>query len=129
MTIDLMSGKPADAYCATCPTRAALDRLATKWTVLIIDALNAGPMRYRALYRRIDGVSQKMLTQTLRSLERDGLISRTVTPTSPLQVEYALLPLGRSLAVPIGAIRRWAETHINEINANRAANTPFMSAR
>lgn len=114
------SGRPADAFSATCPTRAALDRIASKWTVLIVDALGVGPLRYRALHRRIDGVSQKMLTQTLRELERDGLISRTVFPTVPPQVEYALTPLGRSLSGPIGAVREWAEQHINDVLAARA---------
>lgn len=115
------SGLPADAYCAACPTRAALDRLASKWTILIVDALDDGPLRYRALHRRIDGVSQKMLTQTLRSLEEDGLVLRTVFPTKPPQVEYALTTLGRSLSGPIRAIREWAENHINEVLAARQA--------
>lgn len=114
------SGLPADAFSAACPTRAALDRIASKWTVLIIDALSVEPLRYRALHRRIEGVSQKMLTQTLRELEGDGLVSRTVFPTVPPQVEYALTPLGRSLSGPIGAVREWAEQNINEVLASRS---------
>ena len=109
------TGLPADAYCAICPTREALDRIASKWTVLIVDCLTPGPMRYGALHRRIEGVSQKMLTQTLRELEQDGLVSRTVFPTTPPQVQYALTPLGKSLSQPISAVRRWAEAHINDI--------------
>jgi DNA-binding HxlR family transcriptional regulator len=116
------SGLKADAFCAVCPTRAVLDRLASKWTVLIVDALNQEPLRYGALHRRIEGVSQKMLTQTLRDLERDGLVLRTVYPTVPPQVEYRLTPLGRSLSEPVRAIRVWAEDHINQILRARAVS-------
>lgn len=114
------NGLTANAYCSVCPARAVLDRLASKWTILIVDALSLGPMRYRALHRRIEGVSQKMLTQTLRSLEDDGLVLRTVFSAKSPQVEYALTPLGRTLSEPIGAIRDWAEHHINEVLAARA---------
>jgi DNA-binding HxlR family transcriptional regulator len=109
------SGLPADVYCAVCPTRKVLDHLASKWTLLIVDALSTGPLRYRALHRRIEGVSQKMLTQTLRLLEQDGLVNRTVFATKPPQVEYELTALGHSLSEPVNAIRNWAENHINEI--------------
>jgi DNA-binding HxlR family transcriptional regulator len=119
MANSLDSGLPADAFCAVCPTRQALDRIAGKWTVLIVDCLAAGPMRYGALRRRIDGVSQKMLTQTLRELEVDGFVTRVVFPTRPPQVEYFLTPLGHSLSKPIKAVREWAEAHINEILRSR----------
>ncbi|WP_330181805.1 helix-turn-helix transcriptional regulator [Nocardia sp. NBC_01503] len=115
------SGLPADVYSAKCPTRQVLDHIAGKWTVLIIDALRQdGTMRYTDLSRRIGGVSQKMLTQTLRSLEADGFLTRTVHPTIPPRVEYELTELGHSLAEPIAALRNWTEQHINEVERARA---------
>ncbi|MFB8004404.1 winged helix-turn-helix transcriptional regulator [Nocardia sp. NPDC056000] len=115
------SGLPADVYSAKCPTRQVLDHIAGKWTILIIDALHEqGPMRYTELSRRIGGVSQKMLTQTLRSLETDGFLIRTVEPTIPPRVDYELTDLGRSLAEPIAALRNWTEQHINEVERARA---------
>lgn len=121
------SGLPADVYSAKCPTRQVLDHIAGKWTVLVIDALLLGRMRYTDLSRRIEGVSQKMLTQTLRSLEADGFVTRTVHPTIPPRVDYELTDLGRSLAGPITALRQWTEAHINEIERARAAATPRPS--
>ncbi|MFE5478854.1 winged helix-turn-helix transcriptional regulator [Nocardia sp. NPDC056541] len=117
------SGLPADAYSAKCPTRQVLDHIAGKWTILVIDALLDGTQRYTDLNRRIEGVSQKMLTQTLRSLEADGFVTRTVYPTIPPRVDYALTALGRSLAEPITALRQWTETHINEIERARAGSS------
>ncbi|MER6392840.1 helix-turn-helix domain-containing protein [Streptomyces sp. NPDC001523] len=114
------SGLPADVYSAKCPTRQVLDHVSGKWTILVVDALLEGTMRYTELSRRIEGVSQKMLTQTLRSLEGDGFVTRTVYPTIPPRVEYELTGLGRSLAEPITALRQWTETHINEIERARA---------
>jgi len=113
-------GKPADIYSAQCPSRLVLGHIANKWTILIIDALAPGTMRYTELQRRIQGVSQKMLTQTLRRLEADGFVVRTVHPTIPPRVEYHLTDLGHSLRVPIAAIRDWTETNINEIEQARA---------
>ncbi|MBA2892289.1 winged helix-turn-helix transcriptional regulator [Nonomuraea soli] len=121
-TIVESSGLPADAFSAKCPTRQVLDHIAGKWTILVVDALLEGTMRYTDLSRRIEGVSQKMLTQTLRSLEGDGFITRTVHPTIPPRVDYDLTPLGRSLAEPITALRRWTEDHINEIEQARHRN-------
>jgi DNA-binding HxlR family transcriptional regulator len=118
-TVVTSSGLPADAYSAKCPTRQILDHIAGKWTVLVVDALLEGTMRYTDLGRRIEGVSQKMLTQTLRSLEADGFVTRTVYPTIPPRVDYDLTALGRSLAEPITALRQWTETHINEITRAR----------
>ncbi|MFB6563999.1 winged helix-turn-helix transcriptional regulator [Streptomyces sp. NPDC056400] len=114
------SGLPADVYSAQCPTRQVLDHISGKWTILIVDALLEGTLRYTELSRRIEGVSQKMLTQTLRGLEADGFVARTVLPTIPPRVEYDLTELGRSLAGPITALRQWTETHINEIEQARA---------
>jgi len=97
-----------------------LDRIADKWTALIIQILARGTMRYAALQREIGGISQKMLTQTLRSLERDGLVARKVYPVVPPKVEYALTPLGRTLIEPLNAICHWAEKHLSQLEANRA---------
>jgi len=119
-TIVESSGLPADVYSAKCPTRQVLDHIAGKWTILVVDALLEGTMRYTALSRRIEGVSQKMLTQTLRGLEADGFVTRTVHPTIPPRVDYDLTELGRSLAEPITALREWTETHVNDIERARA---------
>jgi DNA-binding HxlR family transcriptional regulator len=121
-----------DAFLAGCPSRQLLDRISDKWVALVLAALGSdGPyagsdragqprsMRYSELSRRLAGVSQKMLTQTLRSLERDGLISRTVTPTVPVTVEYELTELGLSLQHVMLALKGWAEEHMGDVLANR----------
>ncbi|WP_406283187.1 winged helix-turn-helix transcriptional regulator [Embleya sp. NBC_00896] len=129
VTIVESVGLPADVYSAKCATRQILDHIAGKWTVLIVDALHDGSMRYTDLSRRIEGVSQKMLTQTLRSLETDGFVLRTVTPTIPPRVDYELTELGRSLGEPIRALREWTETHINEVERARVAATERKAAQ
>ena len=103
-----------------CPSRLVLDRIADKWTALVIQILAGGTMRYAALQREIGGISQKMLTQTLRSLERDGLVQRTVHPVIPPKVEYSLTKLGRTLIEPLQGLCRWSEKHLAELQANRA---------
>ncbi|WP_433624459.1 winged helix-turn-helix transcriptional regulator [Nocardia sp. CA-120079] len=120
-TVIEASGLPADVYSAKCPTRQVLDHVAGKWTVLIVDALAEGTMRYTDLHRRVEGISQKMLTQTLRQLETDGFVTRTVHPTVPPRVDYDLTDLGRSLRTPIAALRDWIEVNINRIEAARRA--------
>jgi DNA-binding HxlR family transcriptional regulator len=111
-----------DALKARCPTRQVIARIADKWTMLAITALEGEEaLRFSELRRRIEGVSQKMLTQTLRALERDGLVTRTVYPTVPATVEYRLTPLGQSLTDAIDAIRDWAYGHMPEIDAARDA--------
>ncbi|MEU3862629.1 helix-turn-helix domain-containing protein [Streptomyces sp. NPDC028722] len=110
-----------DAYLAECPARQLLDRIADKWVSLAVNALADGPQRYSDLQRRLASVSQKMLTQTLRHLERDGLVSRTVIPAVPVRVEYDLTELGRSLLPVMCAIKAWAEEHMDEVHAARAA--------
>ena len=106
-----------DVYAATCPTRLVLDRVADKWTVLVLGLLTHGPIRFNRLRRAIEGVSQKMLSQTLKSLERDGLIGRKAFPTVPVTVEYSITPLGQTLAATVDALRVWAETHIEAVQA------------
>jgi DNA-binding HxlR family transcriptional regulator len=103
---------PPNVYNANCAARQILDVIADKWATLIIGLLEAQPMRFSALQKRIGGISQKMLTQTLRSLERDGLVQRTIYAEVPPRVEYALTPLGQTLCEPIYAIIKWSEENI-----------------
>jgi DNA-binding HxlR family transcriptional regulator len=110
-----------DAFLAGCPTRHLLDRIADKWVTLVLAALEGGPRRYSQLARTIAGVSQKMLTQTLRNLERDGLLERTVTATVPVTVTYELTALGRSLQAVITGLKVWAESHMDEVLDARAS--------
>ncbi len=102
-----------------CGTREVLDLIADKWTAIIIYILAKGTKRYSELLREIDGVSQKMLTQTLRNLERDGIVERKVYPVVPPMVEYSLTPLGKTLVEPLKAICKWAETHLSEVQSAR----------
>ncbi len=102
-----------------CPMRDVLDRIGDAWSLLVMLELMNGPCRFNALARVIDGISRRMLTVTLRNLERDGLVSREVLPTSPPSVEYALTPLGWSLQSALVALRDWAVQHQPEINTNR----------
>jgi DNA-binding HxlR family transcriptional regulator len=109
-----------DAFLAACPSRQLLARISDKWVALVLAALGEPrSMRYSELSRRLAGVSQKMLTQTLRSLERDGLLTRTVTPTVPVTVTYELTALGLSLHEVVRGIKVWAEAHMDEVLANR----------
>ncbi|HXH79249.1 helix-turn-helix domain-containing protein [Nocardioides sp.] len=110
-----------DAYLAACPSRKLLDRISDKWVTLVVCALADGPMRFSALSRHLAGVSQKMLTQTLRTLERDGLVTRQVTPTVPVRVDYELSALGRSLLGPIQHIKDWAESHMPDVSTAQLA--------
>ena len=115
------AGTPWDPYARDCPSRQLLDRIGDKWTVLVLGAL-AGeePRRFSVLRRQVAGVSEKMLTQTLRGLERDGLVVRTVHAEVPPRVEYELTPLGRSLRDPLAAIEQWATDHMADVLAARA---------
>ena len=103
-----------------CESRQALDRLADKWTCLVVYALLDGPLRHGELKRKIDGISQKMLTQTLRSMEADGLVARTVVDVIPPHVIYSLTPLGETISDPLVAICRWAMDHLHEMQEARA---------
>lgn len=122
-----------NAFLDVCPSRQLLDRISNKWVVLVLCALGGDvgggddpsprTMRYSQLARQLAGVSQKMLTQTLRGLEADGLLIRTVTPTVPVTVEYALTELGRSLHHLTRDLRLWAQNHMDEVLVHRAASS------
>ena len=108
-------------YDPQCPTRQALDRIADKWTALIVGLLAQRPHRFGELRRGIAGISHKVLSQTLQSLERDGLVRRTPLGTVPPMVEYSLTSLGRTLDEPLASIRDWAERNIEDVQAARDA--------
>jgi DNA-binding HxlR family transcriptional regulator len=111
------SGPVRDA----CPVRDVLERVGDKWSVLVIIELTAGPRRFTELVRGVEGISRRMLTRTLRLLERDGLVHRTVFPTVPPAVEYRITALGAGLAEPLDALTTWAVEHRGEIQAARAS--------
>ncbi|SFK02570.1 transcriptional regulator, HxlR family [Methylophaga sulfidovorans] len=104
-----------DVYNKNCPTRLVLDRIADKWTVLTVGALVKETKRFSQLQRELDGISQKMLTQTLRGLERDGLVHRQVYPTVPPKVEYSLTSFGRTLVELLEGIKSWSENNIEQV--------------
>ena len=108
-------------YRADCPTRPILDRVGDRWTVLVVGALRDGTARFSELRRRIEGVSQKMLTQTLRGLERDGLVLRTVHPEVPVRVDYTLTGAGRTLCEPLLALQQWSIAHLADVAAAQEA--------
>ena len=108
-----------DAFDPDCPTRVVLDRIGDKWTVLVIGSLEDGSLRFSQLRARIGGVAPKVLTQTLRAMERDGLLTRTVHAQVPPRVDYELTPLGASLTGPIATLTDWAETHLTQILGSR----------
>ncbi|CAM3796598.1 winged helix-turn-helix transcriptional regulator [Nocardioides zeicaulis] len=118
-----------DAFDPECPTRVVLDRIGDKWTVLVIGALEDGSLRFTELRARIGGVAPKVLTQTLRAMERDGLLTRTVHAQVPPRVDYELTPLGASLTAPIQALTDWAETHLTQILAARTGYDEAVEAR
>lgn len=102
-------------YAANCPTRLVLDRIADKWAMLVLALLAKGPVRFNRLRATIEGVSQKVLSQTLKRLERDGLVDRRAFPTVPVTVEYSITPLGLTLAATADALTQWAETNIEAV--------------
>jgi len=115
--------KPTPPLSPTECTRVGevLARVGDKWTVLTVNGLGDGPRRYSDLRRAIPGVSQRMLTLTLKNLERDGLVRRTVTPSAPPRVDYELTALGGSMLEPVRALGAWAQAHIPQMDAARAA--------
>jgi DNA-binding HxlR family transcriptional regulator len=108
-----------DVYAKDCPSRQVLDRIGDTWSVLVVLTLAGGSRRYTELATRIEGISAKMLTQTLRALERDGLITRTVYPVVPPRVDYELTKLGVSLLDLVGALEGWAQQHMEDVIAAR----------
>ena len=116
------SGEPGPAGQPTsCHAREVLQRVGDKWSMYVIDLLGRGTMRFTELHRGIDGITSRMLTVTLRGLERDGIVTRTIHPVIPPRVEYALTPMGRTLLDTIGQLVSWADSHLNEIDAARAS--------
>jgi DNA-binding HxlR family transcriptional regulator len=111
-------GHPLQSDCAK--VREIMARLGDKWSVLIVMLLRGGPRRFNEMRRLVEGISQQMLARTLRALERDGMVSRTVFPTTPPQVEYQLTPLGHALAEPVMALGNWVRSHMPEIEAARS---------
>lgn len=105
---------------ANCPCRVLLDQIADKWSVLVLAALHEGPLRFNSIKRRLEGVTQKVLTQTLRRLERNGIVERRVLQSSPVAVEYRVTPLGRTLDGLFRAINSWTVDHFPEVERARA---------
>jgi DNA-binding HxlR family transcriptional regulator len=114
-----MGVSPTNPYVANCPTRQVIDRIGDRWTVLIVGALANGPLRFGELSKTVLGISQKMLTQTLRGLERDGLVTRTLYPQVPPRVEYELTHTGKTLIELLGALQTWATQNIGAITEAR----------
>ena len=112
-------GRPSANEDLPCPIRDVLDRIGDAWSVLVITTLESGPCRFNQLRRDVEGISQRMLTVTLRHLERDGLVSRTVIPSTPPQVEYALTETGRSLCAPLKVLADWAGSNQGVIRGAR----------
>jgi len=109
----------AVVYRADCPSRTILDQIGDKWSMMVLAVLVSGPHRFNAVKRRLEGVTQRVLTQTLRKLERNGMIRRRVLGGSPPGVEYALTPLGRSLQKPFGALQEWMLEHLDSIQKHQ----------
>ena len=110
-----------DVYGRLCPCRDVLDLIANKWSTLVIGALENGPTRFGAIQRRLEGVTPKVLSATLKRLESSNLIDRTVYPAVPPRVDYSLTPLGETLVGPLAALRGWAEEHLDDIGQEPAA--------
>lgn len=106
-------------FLVDCPSRLLFDQIADKWSMMVLTVLDAGPMRFNAIKRHLEGVTQKALTQCLRRLERNGLLSRRVLTASPVAVEYAITPLGQSLQTPFKALYCWTMRNLNEVEAAR----------
>lgn len=114
-----MDSAPVNVLDQECAARLTLELIADKWTVLIVYALANGTRRYSELQKLVEGVTHKMLTQTLRRLETDGILTRTVFPVIPPRVEYTLTPLGETLIAPLSALCAWAEAHYHEVEQAR----------
>ena len=114
-----MSPRNMEPHADCVAAREVLNRVGDKWSVLVISLLGKGPRRFNELRKTIEGISQRMLTLTLRGLERDGLVTRTLFPTIPPRVDYELTDLGRGLAKPVQALGKWAFEHLPEIQGAR----------
>ena len=114
-------GSAAELPSASCRVRGVLGRIGDKWAIYVVDRLGSGPRRFSELLRGIDGITARMLTVTLRGLERDGILTRTVHAAVPPRVDYALTPLGETLRTAIGQLVSWADTYLPEIEAAQAA--------
>lgn len=115
------SAGPAGITVSSCRVREILERVGDKWSLFVISRLGDGPKRFTVIKQSVDGISQRMLTVTLRGLERDGIVSRTMYPVIPPRVEYELTSLGRTLLDAVGALMTWADAHLDEIDSARAA--------
>ena len=114
-----MSDCPRQHFSVNCPCRLLFDQIADKWSMMVLTVLDPGPMRFNAIKRHLEGVTQKALTQCLRRLERNGLVSRRVIPISPVAVEYEITPLGRSLQAPFSALYAWTAAHMADVEEAR----------
>ena len=123
-----MSAEP-ERFPAACPTRLLFDQISDKWSMMVLTVLDAGPLRFNAIKRHLEGVSQKALTQCLRRLERNGLVSRTVIPVSPVAVEYEITPLGRALQRPLKALHNWMLEHLDEFDTAREVFDARMASQ
>ncbi|TXH78042.1 MAG: transcriptional regulator [Thiothrix sp.] len=117
-----------NVYASACPTRMIFDRLSDKWTLLILDRLREQPVRFNQLLREIDGISQKMLSQTLKNLERDGLVNREAFPTVPVTVEYSITALGKTLSKTVGVLIHWAQDNGDAVLAAQASYDKRMAS-
>jgi len=108
------------AFASKCRVREILDRVGDKWSLFVIFRLGDGPQRFTELKRSVDGISQRMLTVTLRGLERDGIVTRTVYPVMPPRVDYELTKMGQSLLDAVGSLMAWADAHLDDVDAARA---------
>lgn len=116
-----MPDLPRECFSSECPSRALFDQISDKWSMMVLIALEGGPVRFNAIKRRLEGVTQKALTQCLRKLERNGLVSRYVIPMSPVAVQYEITALGRTLLQPFKAMHDWTMLRLPEVEQARRA--------
>lgn len=119
---------PWNVMVASCPSRTSLARIANKWTAMTVIALSKGRLRFGEIRKAVDGISGKVLADTLRDLERDGIVSRTAYDQMPPRVEYELTDLGQTLRQPLEALGQWAETHFTEVETARASYDDKLAA-
>ena len=116
-----MADRDQQRFSVDCPSRVLFDQIADKWSMMILTVLDGGPQRFNAIRRRLEGVTQKALTQCLRRLERNGLVERHVIASSPVAVEYQITPLGRTLQVPFKALYAWTLENMETVEQARSA--------